>query len=143
MPLSMIGSSLYKTRKHPAADGLMITDHRSKHYVHLKQPVPGKCEISPSRSPVQYSFSHASPSVSLGPVEGVAPPTNHVPVRFQHKHRCAGSWDVRRLRLVSDMVCYDMHSHFRLKVLTRQATAVRCPRILRGPYTPSRVRRGR
>ena len=51
----MIGSSDEEgTRKHPGADGLMITDHRRgvKHsYAHLKQPVPGKCEISsPSRS---------------------------------------------------------------------------------------------
>jgi hypothetical protein len=83
------------------------------------------------------------PQFSLGPVGGVAPPTNHVPIRFQHKHRCTGSWDVRlRLRLVSDLICYDMHSHFGLKVLTRRATAVRCPRILRGPYTASQVRRG-
>lgn len=35
----------------PGAEGLMImiTDHRSKHYTYLKEPVPGSATISPSR----------------------------------------------------------------------------------------------
>jgi hypothetical protein len=89
---SMIGSSVEEgTRKHPGADGLMITDHGRgvKHsYAHLKQPVPGKCEItSPSRSSGTAAlslFSHVKPRSGFPwPVAGVAP---------QQQLSCACIW---------------------------------------------------
>jgi hypothetical protein len=74
---SMIGSCAVK--RHASTRRRRSYDHRShKHYVHLKEPVPGKCEIKP------LTLSGTLMCRSLALTGGVAPPSIMCLFDIQH-----------------------------------------------------------